>query len=155
MNQKSKLVFGAMFVLFCGLYLSNGAFGQTLPDGPGKAEFIQFCTGCHSVNTATTPGQTKEEWRATVQRMVNRGADGTDEQLNEIVRYLSTNFGPETPDPAATPQPTTPSSTPPATPSSNSGGPAARNLLEIQRVKRIIAASGSLKCPRIQQQRAH
>jgi hypothetical protein len=163
MNQKSKLVFGTMCALLCGLCISNVAFGQDLPDGKGKADLLSVCTVCHGVDTATGTRQTKEGWTSTVYEMVQRGADGTDDQLNNIIFYLTTNFGPEQSDPNAAPQPTTPpstpstppSATPPTPPSSTSGGPAALNFSEIQRVKRVIAESGSLKYPRIEQQGAH
>jgi hypothetical protein len=155
MNQKFKLVFGAMGALFCTLCISNVASGQTLPDGKGKAELLRICTVCHAADTATSLRQSPDAWMATVQQMVQRGADGSDDELHSIVLYLSTNFGPEPADPAAAPQPATPSSTPSTPPPSTSGGPAALNVSEIQRVKRVIAESGSLICPRIQQQRAH
>jgi hypothetical protein len=155
MNRKSKLAFGAMGALLCTLCISNGAFGQTLPDGKGKAELLRICTACHGVDTATSLRQSSDEWLSTVQEMVQRGADGSDDDLHNIVAYLSTNFGPAKTDPAAAPQPATPSSTPSTPPPSTSAGAAALNVSEIQRVKRVIAESGSLICPRIQQQRAH
>jgi hypothetical protein len=160
MNRKSKLVFAAMCVLFCGLFISSEALGQDLPDGKGKADLLTVCTVCHGVDTATGLRQTKEGWTSTVYEMVQRGADGTDDQLNNIIFYLTTNFGPEKSDPNAAPQPTTPPSTPPSStpstpPSSASGGPAALNFSGIERVKRVIAESDSLKYPRIEQQQAH
>jgi hypothetical protein len=147
MNRKSKLVFGAMGALLCTLCTSNGAFGQTLPDSKGKSEFVRICTACHGVDTAAGLRQDKDGWTSTVYEMVQRGADGSEEDLNNVILYLTTNFGPEPADPAAAPQP--------AAPSSTSGGPMALNVSGIQRVKRVIAESGSLKCPHIEQQGAH
>jgi putative heme-binding domain-containing protein len=149
MGQKSKLVFGAICALLCGLCISNEAFGQTLPDGKGKAELLRICTVCHQVDTVTSLKQTPVEWRKTVNDMVARGADGSKEDLDNIVLYLSTNFGTDKPGPAA------------ATPSSTSGGPVASggpealNTSEIERVKRVIAENGCLICRRIEQQGSH
>jgi hypothetical protein len=134
MKRKFKLVFGAMGALLCGLCISNGAFGQTLPDSKGKVEFVRICTACHGVDTAAGLRQDKDGWTSTVYEMVQRGADGSEEDLNNVILYLTTNFGPEPADPAAAPQPTTPPST--------SGGPMALNVSELQRVERVIAESG-------------
>jgi hypothetical protein len=151
MNRKSKLVFGAMCAFFCALCISNMAFGQTLPDGKGKAEFLRICTACHGVDTAAGLRQGKDGWTSTVYEMVQRGADGSEDELNNVILYLTTNFGPEQSEPDAAPQPTAPSSAPSTTPPpSAAGGPTALNVSEIARVKRVIAESGSLKCPRIQ-----
>jgi competence protein ComEA len=37
---------------------------------------------------------TKEKWKATVDEMASRGAEGTDEQLDTITDYLAKCFGP-------------------------------------------------------------
>jgi hypothetical protein len=50
------------------------------------------------VDLITTHRQTRDEWTGTVQRMAQHGASATDDQFNEIVNYLTNNFG-RTPDP--------------------------------------------------------
>jgi competence protein ComEA len=37
--------------------------------------------------------QTKEGWNATVDEMVSRGATGSDSEFDQIVAYLTKNFG--------------------------------------------------------------
>jgi competence protein ComEA len=76
-----------MFFLLFGLLL------QDLPDGPGKKEVLAVCRDCHDLDTITTENRTKEGWKKTVAKMVDRGAEGTDEQYDIIVAYLSKNFG--------------------------------------------------------------
>jgi DNA uptake protein ComE-like DNA-binding protein len=66
---------------------------QDLPDGPGKAEVMKICLDCHDLDTVKADNRTKEAWKKTVAKMVDRGAEGTDEQLDAIVNYLSKNFG--------------------------------------------------------------
>jgi putative heme-binding domain-containing protein len=144
MNNKSKLVFGAMCALFCGLCLSSEASGQTLPDGKGKAEFVRICSGCHRTDVATHLKRTPDEWRKNVNDMVARGADGSQEEIDNIVLYLSTNFGPDKSGPAAVPQ-----STPPA---STAGTATAPNISEAEHVKQIIADNGCLACHRVEKQ---
>jgi mono/diheme cytochrome c family protein len=89
------------------------------PDGKGKAEFLPICTACHSTDTVTHLRKTPDEWRKTVDDMVARGADGSKEDLDNVVLYLSTNFGPEKSGSGAATQSTTYSSI--------SGGPAVMN----------------------------
>jgi competence protein ComEA len=75
--------------------LALPAAGQSdLPDGPGKAVVERICSGCHGVGVFTDNRNTKERWGAVVDDMASRGAEGTDAELNQIVEYLSKNFGP-------------------------------------------------------------
>jgi hypothetical protein len=77
-----------------------------LPDGPGKPIVQKMCTGCHSLKTVTSKRATKEQWSATVQQMVSRGAEGTDEEIETVIDYLAKNFPPQSGDkPASAPAP--------------------------------------------------
>jgi competence protein ComEA len=77
------------------LPLALSAAGQSdLPEGPGKALVERICSGCHGVGVFTYNRATKELWGAVVDDMVSRGAEGTDEEINQVVEYLSKNFGP-------------------------------------------------------------
>lgn len=151
MNQKAQFVFGAMCALICALSMPNGAFGQALPDGKGKAEFVQICTACHGTDLSTRARKTPDEWRKTVNDMVDRGADGSKTDVDNIVLYLSTNFGPDKSAPTAATQSTTPSTTS----ASTLGGPAVLNSTEIEHVKRLITENGCLTCHRIEEQGAY
>ena len=66
---------------------------QDLPDGPGKKEVLQICRDCHELDTVTMDNRTRDGWKKTVAKMVDRGAEGTDEQFEAIVTYLTKNFG--------------------------------------------------------------
>jgi competence ComEA-like helix-hairpin-helix protein len=71
------------------------AAGQSdLPDGPGKALVERICSNCHGVQVFSDNRATRAHWSAVVDDMVSRGAEGTDEELNQILEYLSKNFGP-------------------------------------------------------------
>ena len=69
-----------------------------LPEGNGRELVQKVCNSCHSVDLITTHRQTRDEWTGTVQRMAQHGASATDEQFNQIVDYLTNNFG-RNPDP--------------------------------------------------------
>jgi putative heme-binding domain-containing protein len=147
MNQKFKVVFGAMCAVLCGLCISNEALGQALPDGKGKAEFVHNCTACHRADMVTRVKKTPDEWRKSVDDMAARGTDGSKEDLDKVVLYLDKYYATDKPAPAAATQSTTPSST--------SASPAVLSSSELEHVKRIIAENGCLTCHRIEQQGAY
>lgn len=63
-----------------------------LPDGPGKDTVVKVCGFCHDPTTAASVRLTRDGWQSTINDMVARGAKGTDEELNQILDYLSTHF---------------------------------------------------------------
>ena len=112
MDHKAKIVLGAVCAFLCGLCISGQAFGQTLPDGKGKAEFVHNCTACHRADMVTRVKKTPDDWRKSVDEMAARGTDGTKQDLDNVVLYLDKYFALDTPAPADAKPPDTPSSTP-------------------------------------------
>lgn len=142
MNQRFKVVLGAMCALLCGLSLSKTAFGQNLPDGKGKAEFIHNCTACHRADMVTVAKKTKAEWRKSVDDMAARGTDGTKQDIDNAYLYLATNFATDR-SAAATPYSAAPSTSAAAAPLTAS---------EIEQAKSLITQSECLACHQIQGQ---
>ena len=85
---KIALVFGA------AAYLAGA---QTLPEGRGKAEFTRICSQCHAVTIVTKLRMTEDGWKSVVNDMVSRGAQGTDDEFDRVVKYLAAHFGPDSP----------------------------------------------------------
>jgi competence protein ComEA len=81
------------FLLGTGLLASAHAQSTELPPGRGRAEFQRICSGCHGTEMVAKLRMSPDQWAATVDDMVNRGAEGTDDDFELIVKYLSTNFG--------------------------------------------------------------
>lgn len=75
------------------LLLLFASLTQDLPDGPGKDAVLKVCQDCHDMDTVTEENRTRESWKKTVAKMADRGAEGTDEQYEAIVNYLTKNFG--------------------------------------------------------------
>jgi hypothetical protein len=63
-----------------------------LPDGPGKPLVQKICGGCHAPEIVLGRHETKEGWERIVSEMVDRGANGTDDEFNIVIDYLATNF---------------------------------------------------------------
>jgi competence protein ComEA len=68
---------------------------QELPDGPGKAVVLKVCAGCHGPKQVLGRAHSAEEWGEIVGKMAELGAEGTDDEFNEVVNYLATNFPPK------------------------------------------------------------
>ncbi len=74
-------------------FLLFGDLIQELPDGAGKKEVLALCRDCHDLDTVTMENRTKDGWRKTVAKMGERGAEGTDEQFEAVISYLTKHFG--------------------------------------------------------------
>jgi competence protein ComEA len=68
---------------------------QELPPGVGKDLLIKDCSGCHELTVVTAQHKSESKWTDTIVEMRNRGADGSDEDMEQIVHYLTANFGPQ------------------------------------------------------------
>ena len=68
-----------------------------LPDGPGKETVQKICGGCHAPEIVLGKHETKDRWVQIVTDMVNKGANGTDDEFNQIIDYLATHFPPSSP----------------------------------------------------------
>jgi competence ComEA-like helix-hairpin-helix protein len=63
-----------------------------LPEGKAKAVVQQACADCHGLETIADNPMSSEKWRATVEKMVRRGASLSPEQIDMVVDYLSVYF---------------------------------------------------------------
>jgi hypothetical protein len=74
-----------------------------MPDGDGKAIALASCQICHRLTNLTNAHKSLDDWRATVETMMDRGANVPQDKLETLVQYLAKNFGPkaDTPDSGA------------------------------------------------------
>jgi competence protein ComEA len=63
-----------------------------LPDAPGKATVVKVCNACHGAEVVLGHPHSEEGWSAIVTDMVQRGAEGTDDEFDEVVKYLTKNI---------------------------------------------------------------
>jgi putative heme-binding domain-containing protein len=120
------------------------ANAQSLPAGSGKADFQRICSGCHSVDRATSQRMTRAEWAAVVSDMVARGAQGSSAELDNAVSYLSANFGKSN----ASPSPVAPAHTAGSLPQA-AVEETPLSAGEISKATRLIQQSGCLSCHRV------
>ena len=76
-----------------------GAPGQAkpveMPDGDGKEIALASCQMCHRLTNLTRAHKSLDDWRATVQTMMDRGANVPEDKVETLVQYLAKNFGPK------------------------------------------------------------
>jgi competence protein ComEA len=79
------------------LLLCAPAFGQVqpgpLPEAPAKLLLEKTCASCHEIEAVIGSRRTRAGWQQTMDDMLARGAQGSDQDLAAIVEYLVTYFG--------------------------------------------------------------
>jgi putative heme-binding domain-containing protein len=137
MKYRPKCIFilGSVLVL---IFAVHGQ-AQSLPEGQGKAEFQRICGNCHSVVIATSQRMTQAQWTGVVNDMVSRGAQGSQQDLDNVVSYLSTHFGQGAP-PAAGAMPAVAPPVAKETPLSGE---------QVTKAMGLIKANGCLSCHRV------
>ncbi len=78
-------------LLFAAAGISQAAV--TLPDGPGKPETVKLCSKCHSMEQTVSLRLSKAGWTETIAKMVNLGAEGSNEEFAAALEYLAKNYG--------------------------------------------------------------
>jgi competence protein ComEA len=63
-----------------------------LPTGPGRELVLRVCSQCHSPDVVAEQQLDPAGWKTLVDQMASQGAVATDEELDEIVRYLANAF---------------------------------------------------------------
>jgi putative heme-binding domain-containing protein len=93
MNQKYRLERILGIELIACLAFAVSIQAQSLPEGRGRADFQRICGTCHSLARATSQRLTRGEWTRVVNDMVARGAQGTQDEFDNVMTYLAANFG--------------------------------------------------------------
>jgi competence protein ComEA len=83
------------------LFFAVSTSSSALPPGEGKPIVERMCSSCHTLKVVTSKRASPEQWGQLVDQMVSRGAEGTDEEVETVVEYLSKNFGLDSPPPSA------------------------------------------------------
>ncbi len=71
----------------------TAAQNDDLPAGKGKDVVARMCTNCHGLDQVTANHYPKKYWGTVVDDMVSKGAEGSEEDINQVISYLSRNFG--------------------------------------------------------------
>ena len=82
-----------------------------LPEGDGKAIATENCQACHKLTNLTKAHKNLDDWKETVQTMIDRGANVPADKIDILAQYLAKNFGPKDASASVAPSTAAPSST--------------------------------------------
>jgi competence protein ComEA len=74
------------------LFLSAAAAQEKLPAGPGRDAMKKVCSKCHGAENVIGLAKSREEWGELVGKMVDLGAEGSVDDFNDVVDYLTEHF---------------------------------------------------------------
>lgn len=89
MARKSVLLVLAAFAPLAALGQPKA---PALPDGPGKEQVEQYCSGCHGLNRVMNSGYPQAYWHTVVRMMLNFGVPIPPDQVLPVIDYLATNL---------------------------------------------------------------
>jgi competence protein ComEA len=69
------------------------AAGAPVADDPDTALFNQMCSKCHDAARITAMRRTKTEWEEVINKMIEKGATGTEKEFENVYGYLLRNYG--------------------------------------------------------------
>ena len=79
--------------LVLAAWVAPFSFGQDLPAGTGRETLKKVCTQCHDIESVPRLRYSRADWTSLVYSMKDMGADATTAELDEIINYLTLNFG--------------------------------------------------------------
>jgi len=88
-SRSSVAIGGLAALLATSVALSSQ---DRFPDGPGKADVMKVCSGCHDAEIILANLKTPGEWNETLQNMATQGAEATPEQWKLIEQYIDVHF---------------------------------------------------------------
>jgi mono/diheme cytochrome c family protein len=103
MLKMQKLATGVMTLAFA-VVATRGLEAQTAPvgppaastpappPGPGLVIINEKCSVCHTTASVFSQHRSPDDWAATVQLMVDRGADLSPDETSVVIGYLAENF---------------------------------------------------------------
>lgn len=65
------------------------------PPGEGRELTMKVCSTCHQLDVVSEQRQDLDGWKMTVDQMASMGAEATEAQLDQIVKYLAKAFPPD------------------------------------------------------------
>jgi len=73
------------------LAVAGGPSGQQTE--PSAALFTRMCSDCHDSDRVVSQRRTQTEWEDVINKMIEKGAVGTDKEFESVFAYLLLNYG--------------------------------------------------------------
>jgi competence protein ComEA len=87
------LFFGALTAVSSGQAAAPQQSSGNPADDPANDLFIQTCNRCHDAARITALRRTKTEWEEVINKMIERGATGSEEDFMTVFGYLRRHYG--------------------------------------------------------------
>jgi cytochrome c5 len=75
-----------------GTAAASGQASAPIPSGAGLDLINERCAFCHTTAQVLSVRKTPADWAATVQAMIDRGAELDPDEQKVMVEYLAANF---------------------------------------------------------------
>jgi hypothetical protein len=92
MERKMKKLL--LLVLVSGFVLSTITINIVYAEGDGANLLEERCSVCHPSSRPKSKQKTPEQWEATVNRMMSKGARLSDDEKPILINFLSDNYKP-------------------------------------------------------------
>jgi mono/diheme cytochrome c family protein len=97
-KRKIRLIIFLLLIILAGSILvscgssSTPASSSSGGSSGGQALMQQRCSVCHSLERITTSHKTADQWKTTVDHMINNGAQLTPQEEQTLISYLAQNY---------------------------------------------------------------
>lgn len=86
------ILLAGILLASCGSGSSSATSSSGSSSSNGQALMQDRCSVCHSVTRVTLAHHTAPEWKVSVDRMINRGAQLTPQEEQTLIDYLAKNY---------------------------------------------------------------
>src|SRR5437868_14723888 len=92
LSAASVLLVGSVFLASARpLAFQDAQQGAAVdPDGP---LFARMCSDCHDSDRVVSQRRSRTEWEEVINKMLEKGATGTEAEFNKVFEYLQRNYG--------------------------------------------------------------
>jgi competence protein ComEA len=88
-----RIVFPALLLAGATQMLTGANQTAGAQDAETKKLVERTCTRCHTLVSAYRMRNTRERWAKIVDDMVSRGAEATDDEIEQIIDFLTAHYG--------------------------------------------------------------
>lgn len=87
------IVFTALLLAGVSQMLTSASQTAGAQDADTKKLFERTCSRCHTLVSTYRMRNTRERWAEIVDDMVSRGAEATDDEIEQIIDFLTAHYG--------------------------------------------------------------
>ncbi len=88
-----RIVCAVLLLAGLGQMLTGTSQTAGAQDADTKKLVERTCTRCHTLVSTYRMRNTRERWEKIVDDMVSRGAEATDDEIEQIIDFLTANYG--------------------------------------------------------------